>query len=437
MTGKLPLGTVSPYIKISSGGCTDPLKFYATSYCTAYSREGFKPQKGHHSGTGYQTNCRPIVSYKPSLDRVDNPVMGELLKDNYQTVTNQHFRSHELPDGKYPLPWSVHQPGSGYMREKPLTCPTTKEVKKVHFNTQEHGPEAITGLEPKAVPVLHQSLQKGSSDQENARHGPRFMSTEYGSKFRFDVPGQPDFLQRKTIGAKEETGFTEDSHKNPIVFQPPSQALPGDPVLAPGVSITKTDYVPSVPPRGDEALPVLARNSERETAFSREKDTSLNPAAPPLGMSPLLHPSTVDSSSMSHRQFQGLQHPPQTTTGLLGRVSVGCKKPSGFSINNPTYVRTSCDPDMANHYLTSYNQKFFENIPKGLDREGWTRGGIQPQQPGGFGANQLPTSLGSSPNPTETLRSVHPQVGRALTTKDPFFSDTPHNDRFLTFHHPS
>lgn len=39
-----------------------------------------------------------------------------------------------------------------------------------------------------------------------------------------------DLLQKKSIGAKEETGFTEESTKNPIVFQPPSQALPGDPV---------------------------------------------------------------------------------------------------------------------------------------------------------------------------------------------------------------
>lgn len=36
MMGKLPLGVVSPYVKMSSGGCSDPLKFYATSYCTAY-----------------------------------------------------------------------------------------------------------------------------------------------------------------------------------------------------------------------------------------------------------------------------------------------------------------------------------------------------------------------------------------------------------------
>lgn len=36
----------------------------------------------------------------------------------------------------------------------------------------------------------------------------------------------PDFLQKKTTGAKEESGFTEQTTKNPIAFQP----LPGDPV---------------------------------------------------------------------------------------------------------------------------------------------------------------------------------------------------------------
>lgn len=41
MLGKLPLGVVSPYVKMSSGGCTDPLKFYATSYCTAYGEDTF------------------------------------------------------------------------------------------------------------------------------------------------------------------------------------------------------------------------------------------------------------------------------------------------------------------------------------------------------------------------------------------------------------
>lgn len=44
MMGKLPLGVVSPYVKMSSGGYTDPLKFYATSYCTAYGEGTFAQQ---------------------------------------------------------------------------------------------------------------------------------------------------------------------------------------------------------------------------------------------------------------------------------------------------------------------------------------------------------------------------------------------------------
>lgn len=56
--------------------------------------------------------------------------------------------------------------------------------------------------------------------------------------------------------------------------------------------------------------------------------------------------------------------------------------------------------------------RYFENIPKGLDREGWTRGGIQPQKPGGYALNQPVTHMEATPNPTESLRRLHPHVGR-------------------------
>lgn len=59
------------------------------------------------------------------------------------------------------------------------------------------------------------------------------------------------------------------------------------------------------------------------------------------------------------------------------------------------------------HYL-----RYFENIPKGLDREGWTRGGIQPQKAGGYALNESITRMDTTPNPTETLRQLHPHVGR-------------------------
>ncbi|XP_006026075.1 protein phosphatase 1 regulatory subunit 32 [Alligator sinensis] len=416
--GRLPLGSVSPYVKMSSGGSMDPMKFYATSYGTAYGQEKFHPRVGCHSGTGYKSNYLPVVYYKSSLDRVDNPAMGLLLRDNYESVTTQHFRPLQVPDGKCPLPWSVHQAGSGFVREKPISCPTVKAVKKVHFDTREEGgPQGIAGLEPRHAPILHMLQGKGSVDRENARHGPHYMSTEYNSKFRFEMPRQSDFLQRKTIGVKEETGFTEEVHRNLTVPQPLRSQ--------PGISITKTDFLPSTIPHGDEFLPVLAKGSKRETGFSRG-------ATDPKGTVPSLR--VEDSGPLSHSHFQGLQRPLQTQTKLLGREYVGKKELSGFSINNGKYVTPPYDPDMPNQYLTSYNSMFYEKMLKGVDREGWTWGGIQPQQPGGFTTNNHVTDLGSDPNATETLRRVHPHVGRVITTVDPFYRDSPHDHRFSALH---
>ncbi|XP_006730432.1 protein phosphatase 1 regulatory subunit 32 [Leptonychotes weddellii] len=232
-----------------------------------------------------------------------------------------------------------------------------------------------------------------------------------------------DLLQKKSIGAKEETGFTEESTKNPIVFQPPSQALPGDPVLLPGQSVTRSDFLPMPHPHGDEFLPVLARGSERETGYNRVTERTLNPRVPPPGPEP---------SSMSHRQFQPPQRMQQTNVALLGRETVGNKEPSGFSLNNPSYFRNPYDPDMDNRYLTTYNQGYFENIPKGLDREGWTRGGIQPQKPGGYALNQPVTHMEATPNPTESLQHLHPHVGRTLISVDPFYQAPPHSSYFMT-----
>ncbi|VFV30659.1 iiig9 protein [Lynx pardinus] len=407
MMGKLPLGVVSPYVKMSSGGCTDPLKFYATTYCTAYGQEEFRPRMGSHEGTGYKSNYCPVVSYQANLDALDNPAMGhgpynpfsppaplslssqghrsssdplEQVRPNFQSVTSQSYRPLEVPDGTYPLPWNMHQTSSGYSREKPSAATPTKE-------------------------------------------GPRFLTSEYNSKYLKETSNQPDLLQKISLGSKEETGFTEESTKNPIGFQPPSQTVPGDPVLHPGRSVTRSDFLPMTHIRGDEFLPVLARGSERETGYSRVNERLLNPRVPPPSPRP---------SSVSHGQFQPPQRVQQTNVALLGRETVGNKEPTGFSLNHPSYIRSPYDPDMDNQYLTTYNQGYFENIPKGLDREGWTRGGIQPQKPGGYALSQPVTRMEATPTPTESLRRLHPHVGRTLIAEDPFYRAVPPSGHFAT-----
>uniref|UniRef100_A0A8C6RGB7 Stabilizer of axonemal microtubules 4 n=1 Tax=Nannospalax galili TaxID=1026970 RepID=A0A8C6RGB7_NANGA len=409
MIGKLPLGVVSPYVKMSSGGCSDPLKFYATSYCTAYGWEGFKPHMGSHSGTGYKSNYRPLVSYQPYLDTLDNLGMGEQIRDSSQSVTSNSYCPLEVPDGKYPLPWNLHQTTSGYGQEKLNSGPLSKEVRKVHFDTQDHGPQSITGLETKEVPMFYQQQGKASMDWENS-HYVRLALVFV------------DLLLKKTVGPKEETGFTEESSKNPIVFQPPSQVLPGDPVLHPGRSVTKSDFLPMAHPQGSEFLPVLARGSDRDTEYSRINERPLNARMPAPSPQP---------ASTSQRSYQPPPRMQQSNVSLLGRETVGNKEPTGFTIHNPSYVQSAYDPDRDQQYLTTYNQGYFKNIPKGLDREDWTRGGIQPQKARGYSLNQSITRMEATPNPTEGLRHQYSHVGRQTPAlSDSFYQDVPHSSRY-------
>lgn len=72
-------------------------------------------------------------------------------------------------EGHKPLPhiWTRNQLA---VMEGGSLCCSFPQVRKVHFDTQDYGPQNITGLEPKEVPLLHQQQGKGSLEWENARH---------------------------------------------------------------------------------------------------------------------------------------------------------------------------------------------------------------------------------------------------------------------------
>ncbi|XP_067902961.1 stabilizer of axonemal microtubules 4 [Heterodontus francisci] len=430
------------YTKTSFGADTDPLKFYSTTYSTSYGHEGFVPRTGVQSGAGYVSNLRPALYYTPSLDRLDNPVLGQLLRDNYLSITKKHFVPYGHPDGKEDFPHKLHSVGSGFMRTKPLNFPFLKDMKEVHIDTRDHGPSSITGIEPKHTPLLHQIQPQDPVMLENGGYGPSYMSTEYNAKYKLKPLEMPVFSQHKTVGKKEKSGFTEGSDLKPITYHHPLAYrgdLPGYCTDRPtGISITKSDYLPSGTLHGDEFLPVVANRSDRSTGFTRVAGLSLNTAQPSglqnlpvdkveklkkedpveyLNRNHLDEPSSINTLTYTKPEHRPLK------TELLGHVNVGAKEPTGYSINEKGYIYPAKAATDADRFLTNYKLRYYDKTPKGEDREGWTRGGIQKQFANSYVSSTKIHQHGPDYNITESLRRIHPHVARTIKSVDTFYDD--------------
>ncbi|XP_030057029.1 stabilizer of axonemal microtubules 4 isoform X2 [Microcaecilia unicolor] len=360
-----------------------------------------------------------MACYDPSLDRLDNPAMGLLLQDSHLSITSKHFTPPEVPNGTEALPSRLHQTGSGFRKSTPVTLPYRRVVKNVHFDTQDHGPYAIAGLTPKHQPLLFQAKEKGFEEQENFRYGPYYMSTDYKTKFRMDPPVLSGFLQGKSVGALEDTGFTEGSDLEPITYLPPSQYrqdIPVSPIhCLKGVSITKTDYLPTVGPNGSEYMPTIAGNSERDGGFWQQMDKHIIPAE---------KLRTQMRKSEMHDKFEGLYRERRTHLDLLDRHHIGEKDPTGYSTNNkPLHLTPARLPEGSDHFLTNYKLWFYNKNPLGIDREGWTRTGIQKHTSSSFSVNNSSSKLTMPIDVKETLRNAHPHVGRTIKAADLFYDD--------------
>ncbi|XP_067849928.1 stabilizer of axonemal microtubules 4 [Heptranchias perlo] len=430
------------YTKTSFGADIDPLKFYSTTYSTSYGHEGFVPRIGVHSGAGYVTNKRLALHCTPYLDRLDNPIFGQLLRDNYLSITKKHFVPYGVPDGKEDFPHKLHSVGSGFMRTKPLNFPFLKDMKKVHIDTRDHGPSSIVGIEPKHTPLLHKIQPQDPLIQENGGYGPNYMSTEYNTKFKLKPLDLPVFSQHKTVGKKENSGFTEGSELKPITYHHPSAYrgdLPGYCTDRPtGISITTSDYLPSGTLQGDEFLPAVANRSARGTGFTHEVGLPLNTAMPSglqnlptdkieklkkedpveyLNRTHLDEPSSINTLTYMKPQHRPLQ------TELLGRVNIGTQEPTGFSTNQKGYIYPARNVTDADRFLTSYTLGYHDKTLKGEDREGWTRGGIQKQLDNMYALSTKVHKDGHDYNITESLRRIHPHVARTIKSVDEFHDD--------------
>ncbi|KAL5010449.1 hypothetical protein ScPMuIL_012754 [Solemya velum] len=451
--GPLPTGSRTAHVNSSYGADTNHMKFYVTSNSTTYGKhwENFTPRPGRHTGTGYLSNFRPGVYYSKKLDERDNPTMSNICDKNYHSMTELHFQPYQGSRGNESLPFNVHQVGSGFIRQKPITTPTNKEVRQVFIDTR--AASAPAAILPRANPLLHKLQGKDPVEMENCGYGPKYMLSETKQRFR-GLPSERMDISHKTLGPKEETGFTHAFNVEPVTFKPNDphkNERPGWWTHRPiGVSVMKTSFLQSRYPHGAEQVSNLAPGSDRETGFTREKarpmyvhrvmgdayDKAEN--IPDLRLERTKKSDPTEHLNMQNPHnytsimmdtFKGTQRPFASESDRLARTHVGSQELSGYSENNDRFVGTSDNP---RRFITHYDTRFQDVTDFGKDREGHCRGGLQRQKPDGFTKSTAVHSYGNDLNTTATLRCLEPYVSRSIKARDVFFDDHTHDHKVQT-----
>ncbi|GFR76486.1 protein phosphatase 1 regulatory subunit 32-like [Elysia marginata] len=446
----LPMGPRSLHIQKSQGADTNIMKFYITQNSTTYGArfDKFQPQQGRHRGTGYLSNFRPAVYYNRRLDDVDNPAMRRICDGNYRSVTSLDFQPYRDHSGLEGFPGSVHQVGSGFIRDKPLTIPTENKVNGVFIDTRAKS--APSNILPRYKPLLHHLHSKDPVELENHGYGPKFMRSETQEKFK----GQPwptVDISAKELGPQEVSGFVHNINDEPVTYEPKmayKNDRPGWYTHRPtGVSIMKTSFIPKDWSKGDDPLPGgVAHGSDRGTGFTREevKPKYVNIKAPDaydrLCDMPSLKADKTrrqdpveylnmqfphNKTSVTGEQFKGQQRPSKTEPDRLDRTAVGFKEETGYVENNLPFNQTA---DNKMRFITHYMTRFGPDpTPVGVDRAGHLRGGVQGQKPDGFTKSTAVNSYGHTPASSDVLRRIEPYVGRSMKARNVFFDDHTHD----------
>lgn len=456
---KFRTGPVSDHIKESQGADANINRFYHSRYESDYGIENYRPRKGRAVGTGYSANFRPGVYYKRSLDQVDNPLMGFLLTDNYESMTKQHFLPAKGSNGKDALPLGVIQKSeSGFIRQRPLTVPTVAEAKSVFFDSRRYGGLSRPGLEPRHKALLHTLKQKDPVEEENASQGPAYMKSETAVKF-LGEPTAPLKTHQKDIGFHEETGFTHNKNIEPITYKPDdahTNESPGTVTSRPtGRSETESNFNLWKDASGKEPLPGITARSNCATGFIREAPRKLYatrvPAeaftalgnVPPLVAARIKKKDPAEYMNLIHKDsfrtvtsasFQGRQRGDRTEEKLLNREHIGEFELSGDCKNNDIYNETKdTDPE---RYLTNYNLRHYDMNPKGIDREGFDiLRGTQTAREDGFSRDFGVHSLGGRMNDmTLRLQRLEPYTARSIKRRDRYIVDHTHKHKVTNDH---
>ncbi|KAF6772349.1 hypothetical protein AHF37_09240 [Paragonimus kellicotti] len=199
-------GSVENHVRQSSGGESDIMNHYSTSYKSSYGQhwEHFVSRNPSLYGSGYTAaNIRPVVQYSPILDDIDNRRMRQLLKSNYFSVTHSDFLPFALQSGKERIP---------NLTKFRLPKKYGAQIHKSH--------DAAVNID--LPPVTRTGKPPAFFKDDNfLLAGYEVMRTSYGSNFTEPKTYRYD-IARITMGPKEQTGSTRNN--------PTEDTLTGRPV---------------------------------------------------------------------------------------------------------------------------------------------------------------------------------------------------------------
>uniref|UniRef100_A0A668ANI0 Stabilizer of axonemal microtubules 4 n=1 Tax=Myripristis murdjan TaxID=586833 RepID=A0A668ANI0_9TELE len=240
---------------VGATGIRGRLTSSTLSLCSGYNKASygeinFTPCLAHHSATGYSSNLRPAIYYKPSLDLTDNPRLGLLLSDNFISQTKRDYQPYTRSDGSEASPnLSDKARESGYLQ---------------------------LGTVPKRVSVL--------------------LQTEYEGAFVPHRPAPTVSRNHVTVGRKGESSFIRETACEPNTFLPKNSCLVGI-FYYNNHQTCKGILCPSAY-QGTEALPNVGTHTSRETGFTRN-------TTDPLACSASLLPSSQTKNNAPTERFIG------------------------------------------------------------------------------------------------------------------------------------
>eukprot|EP00117_Sycon_ciliatum_P027412 scpid58641/ scgid22271/ Protein phosphatase 1 regulatory subunit 32; Protein IIIG9 len=434
---------------------------YCTSYEMGHGHHGLNPRSPpRQKDTGYSSNFRPGVYYRPELDQMDNPSFVPVIAEAHsrKTMMQNHYPP-LIPgdDGRSAPPVLVpsdvpHNMSAFGKQGAPYTLPLESEGRRYYATERSRGSFTIPVKTDDHLKTL--TVRRDPVESENSHHGPAYMSTEMGTRYQGRPTGRMN-VNQKSVGKYTESGWTKSQNLEPVTFRAddPFSTLTARrqyetrPI---GRSTFKTDYITPGPRiRGTEDMPALqlAGNEYHDTGFTRGGDTSANlqrrrtrSAYEPLDTLPsftqermkkdpaALMNSTFPSndSSVMKNCYEGLPELARMDRHIGVAPTISRLETSGDVWNNEKYLAPGHEPQA--FYTTQYATRFYDKNPTGVERQGFVGGNALPGVWDAFSkSNRVHSNVnGPERDNQKQLSTVHPYVARSIMKRDPFFLSDPH-----------